>query len=181
MTLGHRDGHKNGRANVNRTDELAGAGAKPLGGSGDGAPFVKWGDDYAWVEGKVLNLWTGQYGENARVSVTDYSEQLRAKHDKDTPAVNVTQGMEVNVGLNYAALEGIGPEQVGAVVHVAFEGWGETRAGNNFRMFKVYEITPSELKPEPEQQEPKPDYPEPVAVGPGAPGSEQPPLDDIPF
>lgn len=124
---------------MSRTDELMQGGARSRTGRGGGAPFVKWGDDPAWVEGKVLDIWEGKYGMAARVYVADCSDNLEAGgKDEMGPVEKET---EVNIGLNYAALEdSVTEEDRGAGLHFAFTGWGKTKDGTRFREFAVLEV-----------------------------------------
>ena len=58
---------------VSRTDDLRQDGATDRkGGSGGGAPFIKWPKDanYAWVEGKLQERREGHYGDSATIEVT---------------------------------------------------------------------------------------------------------------
>lgn len=179
---------------MSRTDELASSGAKQIGGGGN-APFVKWGDNRSYVEGRVLNLWESQYGMNARIAVEKASSGLEASSGKGEPRVRVEPGMEVNVGLNYTALAGLTEDQVGHDVHVAFEGWVESKSGNDYRNFRVFDLggagetrsgKENATERSEEQLEPSARMKSRQASGggPGAPGSESPPPpgeDDLPF
>lgn len=164
---------------MSRTDDLRRGGARERGGGG-GAPFVKFGDSYAWVEGHVTGFWTGKYGEVATLTVTNASAGLEAvgkDEDGEKYRVAVETGMEANVGLNNAALEGrILESDRGKHFHVAFEGWGETKDGQNFRQFAVLEIPPDES--DADRGPIYPENPARVGGGPGAPGAEKPPLED---
>ena len=125
---------------MSRTDELRIAGASERGVEresnggvttvGD-TPFVKWPqDDYAWVEGTVLEIWEGQYGENVKLSIIDSGPE-----DGPLP------GSTVNVGLNSAALrDKVTKEDLGKGVHIAFCGWKESCGGNRYRLFTVIEF-----------------------------------------
>lgn len=145
---------------MSRTDELKRGGATDRTGSGGGVPFVKWDEDYAWVEGDVKNVWTGQYGDSATMEVTNVSPGLRFKgKDEDGREVQgaVKVGDEINVGLNSAALEGtITKDDQGKSFHVAFEGWQEPKrvGANRYRVFTVLDITPKgAAEPWPEDEE----------------------------
>lgn len=157
---------------MSKTDELREGGARKVGGGGD-APFVKWGNSYAYVEGVLQAIWEGDYGENAKVHVTDCSDNLEASMGKDDEPSGVLEGDTVNVSLNYSALDGITPGLKGKVVHVAFEGWQKSKRGQEYRVFTVFDLGA------PEDGESEPD-PEPSArqAGPGAPGAEGPPPDE---
>lgn len=131
---------------MDRTEELRKAGAKKLGGGGN-HPFVKWDDSHAYVEGELLRLWESNYGWCGTVAVHDVSPNLQAKMDKDTPAVMIERGDTVNVSLNYAALkESLREDHIGHSIHVAFVGWEQTKAGQKYRLFELYDIG----EPEPE-------------------------------
>ena len=53
----------------------------------------------------------------------------------------VVPDSEINVGLNYASLQDtITRDDVGSDFHIAFDGWGETKKGDRFRMFAVLEL-----------------------------------------
>jgi hypothetical protein len=155
---------------MSRTEELRRGGATERGGGGGGAPFVRWPDSYAFIEGRVINVWTGKYGDTATLHVTGASPGLQAggkTEDGEKYARKVTPGTEVNVGLNYASLQGtISAADQGAHFHIAFEGWGETKKGDRFRMFAVLE-TPGDK----------------AAVGADPPDYGAPPHDDddLPF
>ena len=116
--------------------------AVPL-SNGDPAPFVKWPEeDYAYVEGRLEQVWEGTYGPVARISVhraSDNAEGVIGSGDERYRTV-IKPGNEVNLGLQYAGLKGLAESQIGKVVHVAFTGWGETREGNRFRRFEVFRI-----------------------------------------
>lgn len=131
---------------MSRTNELRRGGAQERGGGGGGgAPFVAWHDCYAWVEGEVVNVWSGKYGDTATMAVTAVSDGLEAKgktEDGQPLQRPVTAGTEVNVGLNYATLkETIRAEDKGRRFHVAFEGWGESKNGDRYRIFAVLELS----------------------------------------
>ena len=110
-------------------------------------PFVVWPkEDHAYVEGLLVKLWEGTHGPVARISVheaSDNVEGVTGSGDAQYRTV-IEAGSEVNLGLNYAALDGIGESQVGKVVHVAFTGWGETKGGNSFRRFENFTFDEAE-------------------------------------
>ena len=122
---------------VSRTDDLRQGGAQDrTGGGGSGAPFVKWQDDYAWVEGKLDKIWAGKYGDSATITVSGATSGLVTKgKDEDGNVVMdyVRAGDVVNVGLNSSALEDrLSSDDVGENVHIAFEGCQEPQnAGGN--------------------------------------------------
>lgn len=133
---------------MSRTDELRhGGGRERGGGGGGGTPFVKWGDAYTWIEGKITGTFTTKYGLTATFAVTGVHENgvTAAGRDEEGEkfSVNVEAGMEVNVGLSSAALQDLIEEgDVGKSFHVAFEGWEEGKAsGNRYRVFAVIELT----------------------------------------
>lgn len=181
---------------MSRTDELRDSGtAKNISGGGN-APFVKWGDRRAYVEGEIVSLWESQYGMNARMRVQKASSSVEASPGKGEPRVRVEEGMEVNVGLNYTALTGVTQDQLGHVVHVAFEGWEQSKAGNDYRAFSVFDLGPedatrgerggSDTSGDEEsgaESEPSARQQSMSGTGPGAPGAEQPPPadDNLPF
>ena len=141
---------------MSRTDELRSGGAKERGGGG-GLPFVKFGDEYSWVEGKITDIWTGKYGDVAVFTITAASGALQAvgkDEDGKEYRVKVEEGIEVNLGLNHAALDGrIVAEDQGKTMHVAFEGWGETKAGQRFRQFAVLELELELNQPQPDDSD----------------------------
>lgn len=161
---------------MSRTDELRRGGAKERGGGGGGTPFVKWGERYAWVEGDILKLWEGKYGKSATVRVTRHSDDIQAagKTEEGEKYIRpIAPGQEVNVGLNYAALEGaVTDSDEGRRFHFAFEGWGESKNGDRYRVFTVLEL------PEDEGGAAAEDEPEGETVrseaGPGHPDSDLP-------
>ena len=124
-----------------RTDELLESGAKELDGQ-QKAPFVRWPEVYAYVEGRVLQIWEGTYGLVCRLRLERASENVEVVSGKDSDQTDqrLQPGMEVNLGLSYAGLKTIDDERVGKRLHVAFEHWGETRDGNRFRSFRVLEL-----------------------------------------
>ena len=126
-----------------RTEELRNrSDAVPL-SNGDSAPFVRWPEEgYTYVEGRLQKLWEGTWGPVARILVDEASENAEGgmgSGDEEIRTV-IEAGNEVNLGLNYAPLEGISELDIGKVVHVAFTGWGEAREGNRFRRFEVFRI-----------------------------------------
>lgn len=126
---------------MSRTDEVRESGARPIGG-GENAPFIKWGNHYAFVEGTIESFWSGEYGEVARLKVTNAHAELEGQLSKDEPRVAIEVGMVANLGLGYAALSDIGPHLEGAEIHVAFVDWGESKgSGNRFRNFTVFQLT----------------------------------------
>lgn len=130
---------------MSRTDDLRQGGARERGGSGGGAPFVKWPDTYAWVEGDVVDVWEGKYGLSATLNVTNASapapDAKGRTEDGEQYVRPITPGAEINVGLNYSTLEGtITKDDVGKHFHVAFEGWGEAKSGDRYRVFAVLEV-----------------------------------------
>lgn len=165
---------------MSRTDELKRSGAKPIGkGSGGSAPFVKFGDDYAYVEGVIVDIWKGEYGRVAKIRTTDVSENLVAQMNAEEPTEPVRAGETVNVGLNFAALEEVTDSFLGACVHIAFVEWGETKRGQRFRAFDVLEVEPAPWQSHDDDDEAEPDAPSP------SPTSDRPDAgvtdDDIPF
>lgn len=141
-----------------RTEQWRERGARSLsGGGGISAPFVKWGDDYAWAEGRVVSVWPGKYGDVATLELTAVSRNLVTLEGagEDRRRVQVGPGDRLNVGLNYTALEGVGREQEGRLVHVAFVGWEESRSGDRYRRFEVLEA-PEDAEPGPDSGGPPP-------------------------
>lgn len=129
---------------MSRTDDLRRDGAQERGGSGgSGSPFVKWADDYAWVEGRLDKIWVGKYGDSATITVTGATPELATKgkdEDGNVVMAHVSAGDVVNVGLNSSALEDrLSEDDVGENVHIAFEGWQEPQGagGNRYRLFTV--------------------------------------------
>lgn len=155
---------------MSRTDEVRNSGARPIGG-GDNAPFIKWGNSYVWVEGVIESFWEGDFGKVARLRVTNAHPELEGQKSKDEPREGIGPGMTANLGLSYAALNGIEEHLRGATVHVAFTGWGETKGGQRFREFTVLEL------------EPAPARQAPASSGGGGSSSSPAPVtdDNIPF
>ena len=123
-----------------RTQALRDGGAQRR-NRGDSAPFVVWGDGYAWLEGLVTDLWQGKWGDVARMRVLAASTNLVAADGKDQDRVEipVEEDSVVNVGLSYAQLAGsLTEEDQGQTFHVAFVGWAKTKAGQQLRRFEVY-------------------------------------------
>jgi hypothetical protein len=143
----------------NRTDELRDGGARDRTASGTGTPFVKWGEHYSWVEGQITKIWEGKFGLSATTRVTAVSNELftvgKGENGEKVTCL-VTPDTEVNIGLNYAALDGaIVPGDEGKHVHVAFEGWQESKTGDRYRLFAVLEMPDAGDRNEPELAEDK--------------------------
>ena len=141
---------------TNRTDELKAAGAasrtrEVSSGSTDPVPFIKWGDEYGWIEGQLTALWESQkgYGESATIVLTKCSEGLTGKLGTDIEPIQ--SGDTINLGLGSATLKGtITSEDVAQnkYFHVAFLRWQRPQNGNPYRIFAVLEIA----SPEAEEQ-----------------------------
>jgi len=159
---------------MSRTEQLRHGGGRERGGSGGGAPFVKWGDDYAWFEGRVVSTFETKYGLAAVMEISDVGGgTLRAEgkdEDGEDTSTTVTPGTEVAIGTQSATLQGkIEQGDVGKHFHVAFEGWEQGKQ-NKYRVFTVIELT------EPGERSTPRDEPQEVGsraggAGPGAPGS----------
>ena len=131
---------------MSRTDELRASGAVARtrdvseAGSTEPAPYIRWADDYAWVEGQVTELWDSPkgYGESVSLQLTACSFGLEGKLGADLTSVNA--GERVNVGLGSATLQGTitaADVQQGKHFHVAFMRWQEPANGNRYRVFAV--------------------------------------------
>ena len=162
---------------MSRTDELkaSGAVARTKEVSGDAsmepAAYVKWGDEYAYVEGQVKELWDSPkgYGESVSMALTSCSDNLMGK--LGTEIVGINAGERANVGLGSATLQGTitaADVQQGKHFHVAFMRWQEPANGNRYRVFTVLEVAP----PEAEEQ---------GIVALKAPAVEEPAEDALPF
>jgi len=140
---------------MSRTAELKASGAvartKEVSGdvSMDPAPYVKWGDDYAYVEGQVMELWDSPkgYGESVSIALTSCSDNLMGK--LGTEIVAISAGERANVGLGSATLKGTitaADVQQGKHFHVAFMRWQEpaNASGNRYRVFTVLEVAAAE-------------------------------------
>jgi hypothetical protein len=134
---------------MSRTDELkaAGAVARTREVSGDAsaepAPYVKWGDEYAWVEGQAMELWDSPkgYGESVAMTLTSCSDNLEGK--LGTEIVAISAGQRANVGLGSATLKGtITAADVAQDkhFHIAFIRWQEPVDRNRYRVFAVLEV-----------------------------------------
>jgi hypothetical protein len=124
-----------------RTDELAEKGARRLGGGS--APFVKWGEDYGYVEGRIIEMWEGNYGRVATLEVQAVDGDVQAVEGGEEEKITgpIAPGDIVNLGLSYAVLQRAITESLnGRVVHVAFDGWDQNKAGQKFRAFRVFEL-----------------------------------------
>lgn len=134
---------------MSRTDELRQGGGRERAGSGsDGShPFVKWGEDYAWLEGRLIDTWEGTYGLTGVMEITATgAAPLSAKGKNDDGneyTVPVKVGDTVNVGFNHSSLQGkITADDKDKNWHIAFEGWQKSKStGNRFRIFAVIELT----------------------------------------
>jgi len=128
-----------------RTDDLRHSGASERGGgAGGGAPFVKWGDDYTWLEGEVTGSFTTKYGLAVTLKVVAVSENGVDTQGMDEDGNRyegvVTVGQSVNIGTQSATLKDkIVAEDVGKTFHVAFEGWDEGKQ-NRYRCFTVIDL-----------------------------------------
>ncbi len=155
----------------NRTEELRrNRRARSL-SDGNRPLFMRWpqGDEYAHVEGKILELWDSKHGRMARLAVHQASEGAPAVMGSGDgqEEFDVRRGMNVNLGLHYAGLRGIGEQQVGEIVHFAFSGWGVNKDGNRYRRFEAFVLDgPAEID-EPDGDE--------------AAGGLSSPDDDLPF
>ena len=89
---------------TNRTDELraSGAVARTKEVSGDAsmepAAYVKWGDDYAYVEGQVKELWDSPkgYGESVSMALTSCSDNLMGKLGTEIVAADSNIGTRLS-------------------------------------------------------------------------------------
>jgi len=120
---------------MSRTEELRHQGATDRTAGAGG--FVKWpkSDTYAWIEGEVRQVWESEYGPAVTLLVRDCEEIVLGGGNTPEP------GTPVNIGLNYVSLQNaVKDDDVGRVLHFAFEGWGETQAGEAFRRFAVLEV-----------------------------------------
>lgn len=155
---------------MSRTNDLRQGGGRERGGSGGGSPFVKWGENYAWLEGRVTGAFETQYGLAVVLKITDVGgDMLRAEgkdEDGEDISTTVTPGKEVAIGTQSATLrEKIVAEDVGKSFHVAFEGWEQGKQ-NKYRIFTVIELT------EPGERSTGRDEPVSApASGPGSPDS----------
>lgn len=174
---------------MSRTDDLRGRGARDRTSGGGGAPFIKWGDNYEWVEGTVESVWQTQYGPAVTLMVTNATPgvQVQGKdEDGDSYGGVVKQSEEVNVGLNNKMLEdSITQQDVGGHFHIAFEGWQEPKkaGANRYRVFTVLEIEPPENRAVPGENVPTTEEVKSKATGMSRedPIPQTTPDDDLPF
>ena len=144
---------------MSRTDQLRGSGRTERGSGGD--PFVKWGDSYTWLEGKVVGTWEGKFGLSATMEITavhDGGLIVQGKNEDSEKYTNtVSPGDRVNVGLNSAALQGkILAEDQGSTFHIAFEGWQDSKNGSTrYRIFSVIELEERERATVPDDHTPQ--------------------------
>ena len=143
---------------MGRTDDLRQGGGKERGGMVGGTPFLKWGDDYAWLEGRIEGTFNTKYGLAATFKVSavhDGGLIAQGKNDDgEDYTESVVAGALINVGLASAALQGkIEEGDVGKAFHIAFEGWEAPKGGNRYRVFAVIELT--------ERDQGAPDNPDP--------------------
>lgn len=170
---------------MSRTEDLRQGGGRERGGSGGGAPFVKWGDEYAWFEGRVVSTFETKYGLAAVMEISDIGGgMLRAEgkdEDGEDVSTTVTPGKEVAVGTQAATLQGkIEKDDIGKSFHVAFEGWEQGKQ-NKYRVFTVIELTEPGERSTPKPDAPEPDRePEEVGSTTGSAGPGHPDA-DIPF
>ena len=134
---------------MSRTDELKAAGAVArtkevsTDASMEPAPYVRWGDEYAYVEGQVLEIWDSPkgYGESVSMALSGCSDHLMGK--LGTEMVAISAGQKANVGLGSATLQGTitaADVEQGKHFHVAFMRWQEPANGNRYRVFAVIEV-----------------------------------------
>lgn len=156
---------------MSRTDEVRDRG-RERGGSGGGAPFVKWGEDYAWLEGRVVGSFQTKYGLAVTFDVTGTGgaglEAQGRDDDGEQFTTSVKAGDQVNFGTQSAALQGkIVAEDEGKAFHVAFEGWEHPKGGNRYRVFTVIELEEREAQV--------------AGAGQGQGATMSDPDDDLPF
>lgn len=130
---------------TSRTEEARKGGQERGGSSGGGAPFVRWGEKYAWLEGKMTGSFETKYGLAATLEVTALGGaplEFQGKDEEGTEySGRLEVGKEVNVGTQAATLKDkITKDDVGKSFHVAFEGWEQGKQ-NKYRVFVVVEIT----------------------------------------
>ena len=131
---------------MSRTDDIRQRGGKERGGMVGGTPFVKWGDDYSWIEGRIEGTFNTKYGLAGTFKVSGIHEGGLTAQGKNDEGEDYTQSVRsgdlVNVGLASAALQGkIEEGDVGKAFHIAFEGWEHPKGGNRYRVFAVIELT----------------------------------------
>lgn len=132
---------------MSRTDTLRQGGGKERGGMVGGTPFVKWGDDYTWIEGRVEGTFETKYGLAATFKVSAVHDGGLTAHGKNEDGeeftLSIRSGDSVNVGMASAALKDkIEAGDVGKRFHVAMEGWEHPKGGgNSYRIFAVIELT----------------------------------------
>ena len=133
---------------MSRTDDLEQAGARRIGGGG-GSGFIHWpekksGDEYMWIEGEITDFWEGKYGRLATLQVSACSPNAKSVSGAGDERVTekIEPDSEVNIGLNYSALEPLdNTDYKGKRVHVAFEGWEKPKDGGNaYRLFRIFEL-----------------------------------------
>ncbi len=131
---------------MSRTDELRKDGNERAGSGGPGgAPFVRWSDDYSWLEGEVTGSFNTKYGLAVTMMVQNVHDGLGTQgldEEGNRYEGSVRAGDEVNVGMGSATLKDkITAEDVGEVFHIAFEGWEDPKGGSNrYRQFVVVEL-----------------------------------------
>lgn len=159
---------------MSRTDEVRGRGRERGGSGAGGAPFVRWGDSYAWVEGRVAGSFSTKYGLAVTIDLSNVGGAPLEAQGRDEEGadftVGIKSGMRVNVGTQSTTLTGkITAEDEGKNFHVAFEGWEEPKGGNRYRVFSVIELTERDA-PEEDADEEEEEYARGGAVA-----------DDLPF
>jgi hypothetical protein len=132
-----------------RTQELQGRARERKSSGGGGTPFVRWADSYAWVEGKMVGSFDTKYGLAATIEVTNTGGSPLSALGKDEEGndftVKVEPGIRVNIGTGAALLSGtITKEDEGKSFHVAFEGWEKPKGKNQYRIFKVFDMSDRE-------------------------------------
>jgi len=140
---------------MSRTDDVRGKG-RERGGTGGGAPFVRWGERYAWIEGRVAGSFNTKYGLAITLDVLGVGGAVLEAQGRDEDGndftTRVEAGIKVNVGTQSATLAGkITADDEGGIFHVAFEGWESPKGGNRYRVFTVIEL--SDREPAPESRE----------------------------
>lgn len=145
---------------TSRTDALRkGGGTERRGSGGGGDGFVKWGDEYAWIEGEVVGTFETKFGLAATMAVTNTGGASLMVHGTDDNGEEFSEpvraGSQVNIGLASATLrDTIKANDKGKKFHVAFEGWDQAKGGNRYRCFAVIELTEREAPAASDEPEP---------------------------
>tara|TARA_R100000808_G_scaffold13543_1_gene32761 strand:+ start:627 stop:1094 length:468 start_codon:yes stop_codon:yes gene_type:complete len=121
----------------------------------DNPPWLKWGDEKYWIEGKVTKTFNPGHGICVEMNIEEVREkgQIFAHGTNDNNEkyqVAVQPNMAVALPVHSASLKGqINEGDEGKKFHIAFEGWIKSKKneGYKFRAFSVFELKDDDILP----------------------------------